>query len=284
MKKLVSVVVPIYKRMEDLYEFERISWQQCLRVFRHYDMQLVCPAGFDISDYTRDLAQRGIHGRVCRFSDSYFKSTHTYNKLLQSIDFFRTFRDYEYILITQLDVFLFVDKLQEWCRAGYSYVGAPWFKGFLPSSEEAELWTVGNGGLSLRRIEDCLRVLTTFSFILPWGATLQESFAEGWKKGLRTLPAVLRRLILGNNTHHYFNGYPLQEDIFWSVICARKFPWYTMPSPREALNFSFEVLPDVMYKMNNEQLPMGCHAWEKYNVEFWRPFVEKEGYALNNLR
>ena len=48
--------------------------------------------------------------------------------MLLTADFYRRFTDYEYILIHQLDVFLFEDKLLEFCDMGYDYIGAPYPK------------------------------------------------------------------------------------------------------------------------------------------------------------
>jgi hypothetical protein len=39
--------------------------------------------------------------------------------------------------------------------------------------------------------------------------------------------------------------------------------------------FSFEVAPRYCFKMNRERLPFGCHAWSKYDQEFWEPFLLK---------
>jgi len=42
----------------------------------------------------------------------------------------------------------------------------------------------------------------------------------------------------------------------------------------EALGFAFENVPEELYKLNNDQLPFGCHAYEKYSPEFWAKFIE----------
>lgn len=46
------------------------------------------------------------------------------------------------------------------------------------------------------------------------------------------------------------------------------------PAPPEvAMKFSFEVHPEVLYELNDKQLPFGCHAYLKYNPEFWKKFI-----------
>ncbi|MCK5681152.1 hypothetical protein KAI46_10130 [bacterium] len=53
-----------------------------------------------------------------------------YNKLLVFPGFWDAFPSFEYMLIAQLDAFVFRDNLDEWCRKGYAYIGAPWLNGF----------------------------------------------------------------------------------------------------------------------------------------------------------
>jgi hypothetical protein len=56
------------------------------------------------------------------------------------------------------------------------------------------------------------------------------------------------------------------------------------PTAEEALLFSFEVKPELMFELNNNHLPFGCHAWVKYNQEFWQPFIESYGYELTQIK
>ena len=32
--------------------------------------------------------------------------------------------------------------------------------------------------------------------------------------------------------------------------------------------------------MNQDRLPFGCHAWFRYDLEFWRPHIEAFGHDL----
>jgi hypothetical protein len=48
----------------------------------------------------------------------------------------------------------------------------------------------------------------------------------------------------------------------------------SMIAPLEvALRFAFEANPRICYEMNNYEIPFGCHAWEKYDKEFWLPYL-----------
>jgi hypothetical protein len=229
------------------------------------------------------LEDRDIEYQIQFFPVTAFTSVDGYNTLMLSREFYLRFASYEYILTYQLDAFIFYDNLSYWCDLGYSYVGAPWFEGFLPKDKKAHLWKVGNGGFTLRKIADCLRVLNTYSILIPWRQMLDEYWA-GRLVGLKSYYALTRSLLIGNNTHWRFNDYANyrhrhQEDYFWGVLSSEKFDWFRVPSAQEALQFSFEVEPKRMYELNNFQLPMGCHAWEKYDRPFWETFIDASSKA-----
>jgi hypothetical protein len=75
-----------------------------------------------------------------------------------------------------------------------------------------------------------------------------------------------------------FKGY---EDQFWCLVAARNFKWFTIPESYEELRFAFEMQPARMYRLNQHQLPFGCHAWWKYDLEFWKPWFKQEGYLID---
>ena len=244
MSKLVSVVVPVYKQFHKLTESERISWNQSTSVLSGYEFVLVCPYSLDVSGYSKS----GHHFTVERFNDSFFTGTNSYNKLLLSLDFFSKFIEYKYILICQLDVFVFYDRLSEWCDCNYSYVGAPWFEGFIPVADIAQLWKVGNGGFSLRKVSDCIKVLNSFKLIFSPITIFREFIKNNSQWRLINYLTLVKRLFLGNNTYHLMNDFSYQEDVFWSIICQDRFDWYTTPPVAEALKFGFDYLPEVMLK------------------------------------
>ncbi|MEW6718188.1 MAG: DUF5672 family protein [Chloroflexota bacterium] len=87
-----------------------------------------------------------------RFEDRYFSTIASYSKLLLSPKFYAAFINFNYILIYQLDCLVFSDQLEEWCGAGYDYIGAPLFRD--KANPAKGFSRVGNGGLSLRRVLD----------------------------------------------------------------------------------------------------------------------------------
>lgn len=278
MDKQVCVVIPVYKDFSGLDENELISWQQCLRVLGNRPIYLACPHTLATASYLAAASKQGVACQVVTFADGFFATIDGYNRLMLSRHFYQCFDEYHYMLIYQLDAFVFKDDLTYWCAQGYSYVGPPWFKGYLPAAESPELWQVGNGGFALRKVADCLRVLQTFAIARAWLQVIKEHSPTGKPGVIKHIYLLAKYLALGNNTHWLMNDFHRyrslhQEDYFWGVVCKEKFPWYRVPTPQQALAFGFEVAPSIMYELNARQLPMGCHAWEKHELHFWQPFI-----------
>jgi hypothetical protein len=76
------------------------------------------------------------------------------------------------------------------------------------------------------------------------------------------------------------NHYDNFEDIFFSHAVPLKFKDFRIATIEDAIKFSFEVKPDYLFELNNRKLPMGCHAWWRYNLAFWKPYIENCGYNL----
>nr|WP_221391682.1 DUF5672 family protein [Dyadobacter sp. NIV53] len=172
-KKLVAVVVPFYKT--SLSVLERTSLDQCFKVLSEYPIIAIKPQSLNLSEIP-DYEQ---FSDILSFADSYFKNVQGYNELMLSSDFYQRFPGFEFILIHQLDAFVFKNELKTWAHKGYDYIGAPWlkripdlnnfaawktrvktrfytyfniFKYGLPSDRQFDN-VVGNGGFSLRRVQ-----------------------------------------------------------------------------------------------------------------------------------
>ena len=144
------IAIPCYRKGLD--REEKASLLQCSKVFgSKYDIVFCIPEDLDCSTYL-DIVP---HAQVKRFDNKFFSSVSTYSWLLLTPDFYLRFYEYEYMLIYQLDAWVFRDELEEWCKKGYDYIGAP----FVLKSGDVESVIVGNGGFSLRRISAVLRVL-----------------------------------------------------------------------------------------------------------------------------
>lgn len=242
---LVAVVIPVYRA--EMSAYERVSFQQCLRVLGHYPIILLKPVSLDVTALTAGAPTVS----AVSFADAYFENVAGYNRLLMSEAFYEAFARFQYILIHQLDAFVFRDELREWCALGYDYIGAPHvtqrhLRTTRPGNHRLALRKVlMNGGFSLRNVAACRRFLWVFN-----------RFYGSWK---------------GN------------EDGLFSLHYPRLYlgsPFLNLPTWDAALPFAFEQHPALCYEINGHRLPLGCHAWERYDLEFWRPFFGEQGYEI----
>ena len=65
------------------------------------------------------------------------------------------------------------------------------------------------------------------------------------------------------------------EELFIADRASYYYPEFTIAPLDEALRFGFECVPRYCYELNGNRLPFGCHAWERYDREFWEQFVLK---------
>lgn len=263
----VAVVIPIYKT--EINKYEAISLDSIRRFLGSYDIMFIKPTGLTSSYILPKEAT------TC-FNEDFFSSIDGYNRLLTSINFYKTFESYDYMLIAQLDTFVFKDELIDWCQKDYDYIGAPWtydlskyahLKALLPFMYRSNKYKifrkftqreylVGNGGFSLRKIKSFINILSTYENEL-------DDFRKGmleWKtKGIDVA---------------------LNEDVFWALYVPNIHKEFKIAPFKDALKFAFEVNPPYCFKKNSYRLPFGCHGWEKHGLNFWKPIFKKYGYEI----
>jgi len=278
MRKPVAIVIPIWK--EEITELEKISFKQCCTVLRKYTFFLITYKELNLEKYIALLNNKFVSFRVLFFDKDSFRSKAAYNRLILSIKFYSRFIRYKYILLYQLDCFVFRDELELWVEKGYSYIGAPWLKGYNKSKYGDPVIGVGNGGLSLRNIGAHLRVLLSFSYIKKPKILISNRGSFLPYKLFIRLFAWIKSLTVQNNTFFMFNDFTKNEDIFWSKIAPNNFSWFKIPDWKVAALFSIEVQPEYLFELNGQRIPFGCHAWWAYDLDFWKPYIEKYGYSL----
>jgi hypothetical protein len=258
--KSVAIVIPIYKK--ELNSRELISLQRCLKVLGAYPIIFVHPPELGLGIYKVHLDSPSLTCTFKPFDQSYFADIAGYNKLLLSPFFYQAFLDFDYILIYQLDSFVFSDQLEGWCTKGFDYIGAPWvdvdvfkwlfIKHLYPAhlrivhvlTRGRLLKTVGNGGLSLRKVKSCLRNLERFSVT-----------ASKWNAN---------------------------EDSFFCHYVKTFNPFFKIPDANIALEFSFDAHAEKAFEQNNFRLPFACHGWWRNdsphysnNEIFWKSIIDK---------
>lgn len=263
-KDLCAIVIPVYKEKIDKYE--TLSFRQCMKVLGNYDIYLVTHEHLGLSVYNAVASEYDIQLKTVLFDDAFFTNIAGYNRLMKSKQFYKSFVQYEYILIYQLDAFVFRDELKYWCSQGYDYIGAPWMINDEGGLLEKGLWTVGNGGLSLRKVSHCLRVLSWKGPVMKYKKLWHLPYMLGWQ----------------NNMKYYTNS-KLNEDGLFSGLLSPSFIRYNVPTAEKAAFFAFERFPSYLYSLCNNQLPFGCHAFHKYEYEtFWKKFIENDEIYNNN--
>ena len=143
----VVVIVPVYKTC--LSADEKVSFLQTLRMLGNHPICIVCPETLNFAINEIEVCEDFISVFVERFPNVFFEGISGYNRLLLSEEFYARFAEYDYMLICQLDAYVFRDELLEWCSKGYDYIGAPLF-GYHFDIEHGK---VGNGGFCLRRVK-----------------------------------------------------------------------------------------------------------------------------------
>jgi hypothetical protein len=268
--KQVCVVIPIHTPTPSAYEL--ISFQQCFAVLHKHAIKVIAPHGLQLDAYYQVTP---IFETI--FIDAKWQSTLLgYNKLKTSRFFYNLFVGYEFLLTYELDCFVFKDELDLWCQKAYDYIGAPWFEGFAEPAPNAKLIGVGNSGFSLRRIPKIRKVLSEIYYKNP------AEYNAGRKALLKAYVKYPYRWLRNQFGENYTvqNAYHAYEDIFFSEVVPAYFTDFEVAPINEAIKFSFEVKPERLFELNNQELPMGCHAWWRYNLSFWRPIVASYGYSV----
>ncbi|MDR0498178.1 MAG: FkbM family methyltransferase [Holophagales bacterium] len=243
----VAVVIPIY--LPVIYGVELFSLRYSLsKLSPNRDIYFVCPESLGTEFYSNQAP----NAKFVTFDDNYFQSIRDYNRLLLSSFFYEKFDAYEFILICQTDAIVLRDELDYWCEQKYDYIGAPWPSMISNTGEIVRIndkYKVGNGGLSLRRINKCIELLNEFP---------------------EPVPDFLSYNKMSN------------EDKFFAVhgYLSNNF---SMPSELVASKFSLEIKPDYFYKLNSHHIPMGGHAWYKHNPVFWQGILQQDHELVTEI-
>ncbi|WP_069660340.1 DUF5672 family protein [Arcticibacter eurypsychrophilus] len=263
----VAIVVPVYKPFELCSEMEIKSLKRVTEVLNGRPILFIHGVQFNPKAYLDFMAPLEI--KCIAFQKKYFNGHSSYNRLCLSKVLYDSFLDFDYILIHQLDAFVFKDDLDYWCNQGYDYIGAPWFKGTNQPSFPLEFNGSGNGGFSLRKVQSFRKIASKRYFVQFHKLAHYINNRYNPKKY-----PLLQNNILANTAIKYIRNFVGWEDEFYGRVVPKIFPWFKVAQPQTAMKFSFEVMPDELFKMNNNQLPFGCHAWETYNRSFWIKFIE----------
>ena len=214
------------------------------------------------------------------FPGQYFGSPQAHGSLLLSDAFYRAFLAYDYILIHHLDALVFRDELDDWCRQGYDYIGAPWLVS--PDTPHITASKVGNGGLSLRRVASFLRVIDSRAhFVDP---------DEYWRRYCARTPRfqqlvnwprkMLKRARYFNDVRWHIKWAldgDVHEDRFWAEYATHYDPQFRIAPVDVAMRFAFEAEPRRCFDRIGGVMPFGAHRWQKFDRAFFEPHLLRQG-------
>lgn len=274
--KKVCVVIPIHRNIPT--KEEKISIKRCFDILGHYDIFFLCPEKMEINEYTKLTGEKSYH---IKYIDSYWQSSlKCYNKMKVASVFYRLFEDYQYMLTYEPDAYVFKDELSFWCEKGFDYIGAPFFNQHnkIEKVPGKQITGVGNSGFSLRNIQKCIQVLTDFEKYKRIAGFFDKIRAGFIFRGFFLFDTILpdRFLFKIRMVRAYLKKEYTHEDVFWAIFVPRLFPSYKVADSENALAFSFDANPSICFEMNGNKIPFGCHAWAKYDPNFWSPYIIKK--------
>jgi predicted O-linked N-acetylglucosamine transferase (SPINDLY family) len=242
--KQAVIVIPAYRPAFNL--LEQFSIDYLVPRVPGRKLVFIMPRGMDRTYY--QMRYPTIEIRM--YEDRFFESIIGYNHLLLNEVFYQGFAEYDYMLIHQSDALLFHDNLEYWMQRGFDYIGAPWPNGVEISLKVGKCARgngvnlksyVGNGGFSLRSISGTIGLLRECDDIRNYWITCGSS-----------------------------------EDLFFA-FAGMVADGFSIPNQMIASRFALELEAANYFSMNNEEIPTGCHAWWKHDLEFWKKIIARVG-------
>ncbi|HPF28589.1 MAG TPA: DUF5672 family protein [Lachnospiraceae bacterium] len=247
-------LIPIYKETLDANEEACVLRYQ--RVLGNADVFFLAPQKMNTNWYQSHFPQ--IQYRF--FQKRYFTGVKSYNHLMLSPAFYRSFEEYDYMLIAQTDAVIWQNEnlLDQFMERGYDYIGAPWIperriwewvlrkKSGFPGwtiqccKKEGQGITMGNGGFCLRNIKKC-------------EALIKEN---AWRKC------------------YWF--WKRNEDIFFGVFGRENKSDFQLADVTTGLLFAREY--HLKESIDKGEIPFGVHGWLK---EF-KDYEEMEQYLSSH--
>ena len=261
------ILIPIYKTIIDTNEL--LSINQCIKVLYNHPISIFTYRDLDISNITELMKSVNITYWVEYFEKEYFENIAGYNRLMLSTGFYKRFKEYEFILIYQLDAWVFRDELEYWCNQDYDYIGAPWFEGWVNAGYNSKITGAGNGGFSLRNVAKTIQLLNQNSLLL-----LLKNFFTHLYRSIFHFKTYKSQINFISITKLMFSKN--KNEDYYLVEKAKLSKRYKVAPPEVAMHFAFDANPERLYELTGERLPFGCHAWNRYAANFWGNHIPME--------
>lgn len=226
--------IPVYKSALSVTEKASLN-QLCKIIGNEYELCLICPADMVLNEYFEIADKHNIKLSTLFCAKQYFRGTKTYSFMCETADFYKCFNEYKYLFIYQLDGWIFENKVKEYLDLNVDYIGSPWDINTFHFQTE----TVGNGGVSLRRVEKFINICNSLT------------------------------------ASDYLKDYVDREDLFFCKTMVLKSA-LKKPSVKQACGFSISgtgMQGYFMRKYNDGKLPMCLHAWHK-DLKYWTKYID----------
>ncbi len=266
MDNKVCIIIPVHTSSPTSNEL--ISFKRCFEVLNEFQIFVVTHNEIDLKIYNNFVNSFEIK----IVPKKWLSSISEYNKMKINIDFYNLFNNYVYLLTYELDAYVFTNQLDKWVEKKFDYIGAP----FVASQNEIlNITGVGNSGFSLRNIHKCIYILNKLKFYIKIANYIDKLYLSIFIKTITYFEKYLKiklfyklRLVYAYSKNNY-----LHEDIFWSYYIPNLFSDFVIADTKSAIEFAFEKYPKELFSLNNEILPFGCHAWNKYDSIFWKNHI-----------
>lgn len=259
---ICKILVPVHRQLTD-FEIEVVGHN--LERLSHYEAILFGPENIGkVLESTAEKLQQATGSTVTTelFGSRYFQDAFCYSCLLLKMEFYSRFDDASHVLICQPDAFIFSGNLEPWLASGYSFLGAPIFKGYEKPVLPLQFSGLLNGGLSLRNVADAKNALRDV-FLVRESLWVRRIRALGLLEVANLLTNVFGKRIL------IIPGKP-HEDVVWTGSISDAVKEFKTPKLEVASKFAFETMSSYLFEKNEKKLPFGCHAFAVYEPEFWR--------------
>lgn len=146
------VIVPAYKSHLNNYEY--VSFARCCKLLsKDYTICLLTYPRMNLSEYTKIFNKyadtQNMQLTQLYFNKEYFNSPLTYSLIMLEHKLYNTFKNYKYILIYQLDCYIFKNDIKIWIDKDYPQCECI---NFAKNSNSSDLEAYFNGQ-GLRRID-----------------------------------------------------------------------------------------------------------------------------------
>jgi hypothetical protein len=266
------IVVPVHKSVPTALEI--VSLRQLGRIMAGRNIVVVSPQTIDTQTYRQWLPD-AVDLKV---EPHWMESVRAYNSMMISPLIYTHLQNYTHMLLHEPDAILLSDDLDAWCAEPYDYIGAPWLAEGIPNLTKKG----ANGGLSLCNLAAMRHVTSSWQRWHSWRHEMGD-LLEGvrgdrfkWRRGL--LAAYPGGLLRGAH-RFYATGW----DIFFSTVVPPLVPEFRMAPPEVCVWFAWELSSFVCIRYTQGQLPLGLHAWAKYDFDFLKPHMVAAGVDFTGM-